>query len=70
MFDEYQNGPSAKDGTHQRRADDELMTYGPTVNFDATMIAKLKKGEFLAKKENNQKFVHLFGNKQDSTIWT
>ena len=59
VFDGYQNGPSTKDGTHQRRAG----AYGPTVNFDSTMIAKLKKEEFLANKENNQKFIHLLGNK-------
>ena len=43
VFDGYQNGPSTKDGTHQRRAG----AYGPTVNFDSTMIAKLKKEEFI-----------------------
>ena len=59
MFDGYQNGPSTKDGTHQRRAG----AYGPTVNFDSTMIAKLKKEDFLANKENKQKFIHLLGNK-------
>ena len=59
MFDGYQNGPATKDGTHQRRAG----AYGLTVNFDSTMIAKLKKEEFLANKENKQKFIHLCGNK-------
>jgi len=59
VFDGYQNGPSTKDGTHQRRAG----AYGPTVNFDSTMIAKLKKEEFLANKENKQKFIHPLGNK-------
>ena len=33
------------------------------MNFDSTMIAKLKKDEFLANKENKQKFIHLLGNK-------
>lgn len=37
--------------------------YGPTVNFDSTMIAKLKKEEFLANKENKKKVIHLLGNK-------
>lgn len=32
------------------------------MNFDSTMIAKLKKEEFLANKENKQKFIHLLGN--------
>ena len=59
MFDGYQNGASTKDGTHQRRAG----AYKPTVNSDSTRIAKLKKEEFLAKKENKQKFIHLLGNK-------
>ena len=35
----------------------------PTMNFDSTMIAKLKKEEFHANKENKQKFIHLLGNK-------
>jgi len=39
VFDGYQNGPSTKDVTHQRRAG----AYGPTVNFDSAMVAKLKK---------------------------
>jgi len=43
VFDGYQNGPSTKYGTHQRQAG----AYGPTVNFDCTMIAKLKKKSFL-----------------------
>ena len=33
------------------------------MNFDSTMIAKLKKEEFIANKENKQKFIHLLGNK-------
>ena len=40
VFDAYQNGPSTKDSTHQRRTG----AYGPTVNFDGAMVAKLKKG--------------------------
>ena len=61
VFDGYQNGPSTKDGTHQRRAG----AYGPTVNFDSTMIAKLKIEEFMANKENKQKqkFIHQLRNK-------
>lgn len=48
MFDGYQSGASTKDGTHQRGAG----AYKPTVNSDSTVIAKLKKEEFLANKEN------------------
>ena len=59
VFDGYQNGPSTKDVTHQRRA----RAYGPTMNFDSAMVAKLKKEEFLANKENKQKFIHLLGDK-------
>ena len=33
------------------------------MNSDSTRIAKLKKEEFLANKENKQKFIHLLGNK-------
>ena len=63
VFDGYQNGPSRKDGTHQRRAG----AYGPTVNFDSTMIAKLKIEEFIANKENKQKFIHLLRNKLEQS---
>ena len=63
VFDGYQNGPSTKDGTHQRRAG----AYGPTVNFDSTMIAKLKIEEFIPNKENKQKFIHLLRNKLQQT---
>lgn len=55
----HQNGPSTKDSTHQRRAG----AYGPTVNFDSTMIAKLKREEFLVNMENKQKSIHILGNK-------
>ena len=58
VFDRYQNGPSTKDVTHQRQAG----AYGPTVNFDSAMVAKLKKEEFLANKENKQKFIHPLGD--------
>lgn len=33
------------------------------MNFDSAMVAKLKKEEFLANKENKQKFIHLLGDK-------
>lgn len=57
MFDGYQYGPSTKDNTHQRRTG----AYGPTVNFDGAMVAKLKKGDFLSNKENKQKFINPLG---------
>lgn len=55
MFDGYQYGPSTKDSTHQRRTG----AYGPSVNSDGAMVAKLKKGDFLSNKENKQKFINL-----------
>lgn len=59
VFDGYQNGPPIKDGTYQRRAG----AYWPTVNFDSTMIAKVKKEEFPTNKENKQMFIHQLGNR-------
>jgi len=59
VFDGYENGPSTKDGTHQRRTG----THGPTVNVDGAMLAKLKKEDFLSNKENKQKFINLLSGK-------
>ena len=59
VFDGYENGPSTKDGTHQRRTG----THGPTVNVDGVMLAKLKKQDFLSNKENKQKFINLLSGK-------
>ena len=59
VFDGYQNGPSTKDCTHQRRTG----AYGPTVNFDCAVVAKLKKDDFIANKANKQRFINLLGTK-------
>ena len=59
VFDGYQNGPSTKDCTHQRRT--SLST--PTVAFDSSMVAKVKKEEFLANKVNKQKFILHLGER-------
>lgn len=59
VFDGYQNGPSTEDCTHQRRT--SLST--PTVAFDSSMVAKVKKEEFLANKVNKQKFILHLGER-------
>ena len=59
VFDGYQNGPSTKDCTHQRRT--SLST--PTVAFDSSMVDKVKKEEFLANKVNKQKFILHLGER-------
>ena len=59
VFDGYQNGSSTKDCTHQRRT--SLST--PTVSFDSSMVAKVKKEEFLANKVSKQKFILHLGER-------
>lgn len=59
VFDGYKNGPSTKDCTHQRRT--SLST--PTVAFDSSMVAKVKKEEFLANRVNKQKFILHLGER-------
>ncbi|CAH3151809.1 unnamed protein product [Porites lobata] len=44
VFDGYDNGPTTKDCTHQRRGHG----CGPAVLFDPDMLVTLKKGEFLS----------------------
>lgn len=54
VFDGYDDEPSTKDCTHQRRHE-----CGPAVLFDSTMIITLKKEIFLSNKTNKQKFINL-----------
>lgn len=56
VFDGYDDGPSIKDVTHQRRTGSKI---GPTVNFTARTVNNLKKDEFLANKTNKQRFINL-----------
>ena len=60
VFDGYQDGPSTKDATHQSRTG---AYAGPAVNFASDMIIKSKKEEFLANKDNKQKFINLLRDK-------
>ena len=55
VFDAYDNGPTAKDCTHQRRGHG----CGPAVLFDPDMLVTLKKDEFLSNQVNKQKFINL-----------
>ena len=55
VFDGYDNGPTTKDCTHQRRGHG----CGPAVLFDPDMFVTLKQDEFLSNQVNNQKFINL-----------
>ena len=55
LFDGYDNGPTTKDCTHQRRGHG----CGPAVLFDPDMLVTLKKDEFLSNQVNKQKFINL-----------
>lgn len=58
VFDGYQSGPTPKDGTQARRTG---VKSAPSVQFDENMPLQMKKDEFLANKENKQRFIHLLG---------
>jgi len=60
VFDGYQDGPSTKGTTHQRRTG---AYAGPTVIFASDMVLKSKKDEFLANKSNKQKFINLLSDR-------
>ncbi|XP_073243634.1 uncharacterized protein [Porites lutea] len=55
VFDGYDNGPTTKDCTHQRRGHG----CGLAVLFDPDMLVTLKKDEFLSNQVNKQKFINL-----------
>ena len=55
VFDGNETGPSTKDSTHQRRMGCE----GSKVTFYLSMKFQLKKDDFLANKENKQRFIDI-----------
>ncbi|XP_073253317.1 uncharacterized protein [Porites lutea] len=55
VFDGYDNGPTTKDCTHQRRGHG----CGLAVLFYPDMLVTLKKDEFLSNQVNKQKFINL-----------
>ena len=59
VFDGYEDGPSTKDCTHQRRGN----ACGPAVLFEPDMVLTLKKEEFLFNKANKQRFIQLLSEK-------
>ncbi|KAK3743952.1 hypothetical protein QZH41_002713 [Actinostola sp. cb2023] len=66
VFDGYLDSATTKDCTHQRRAN----VYGPTVHFDNNMVLKSKKEEFLANKENKQRFINLLSDRLKEAGYT
>ncbi|KAK3730133.1 hypothetical protein QZH41_004828 [Actinostola sp. cb2023] len=60
VFDGYEDGPSIKDATHQRRTGP---CPGPAVNFASDMVVKSKKDEFLANQGNKQKFINILSGR-------
>ena len=58
VFDGYQNGPSIKDVTHQRRT--KGLT-GTKINFNENTPFKTKKDVFLSNNENKQNFINMLG---------
>ena len=59
VFDEYQDGPSTKSRTHERRAG----MYRPTATFESDIVGKVKKNEFLANKANKHRFINHLGDR-------
>ena len=64
VFDGYSAGPSTKDATHIRRTGAHS---GPNVHFTGQTVITLKKEEFLASKENKQRFINLLGSKLEES---
>ena len=59
VFDGYENGPSTKDETHQRRVGSEL---GVDVDLGQDMMLMMKKTPFLANPRNKQKLIYLLAS--------
>ena len=57
VFDGYEEGPTTKDPTHQRRSGGSV---GHVVNFTFQTVVKLKKDLFLKSTVNKQKFINVF----------
>ena len=60
VFDGYQDGPSTKDPTHQRR---RTKGVGPEVKLRANAIMNHKKDIFLSNDKNKQGFLLMLGEK-------
>ncbi|XP_013394769.1 uncharacterized protein LOC106162148 [Lingula anatina] len=60
VFDGYLYGPSTKDSTHLRRSNSIMST---AVMFTGEMKLQSRKEEFLANKENKQRFIKFLGDK-------
>ena len=67
IFDGYQNGPSTKDQTHQRRAKDYK---GALVNFTLDMRLNMKKEVFLSNNNNKDKFLKMLSSKLQESGYT
>jgi hypothetical protein len=61
VFDGYEDGPSPKDCTHDRRG-----YVGPTVKFESNMIIQSKKKDFLANKMNKQRFINMLSDRLET----
>ena len=61
VFDGYNEGPSIKDNTHQRRGQNVY----PVVNFTAETEFSGKKDEFLSRDRNKQGFINLISDGDD-----
>ena len=59
LADGYDDGPTTKDCTHQRRRS----SCAPSVLFEGDMLVTLKKRDFLANEENKHRFIKLLGTK-------
>ena len=59
VFDGYDDGPSTKVCTHQRRT----TSCAPPILFDSDMIIPVKKKEFLSNQGNKQRFLNLLAVK-------
>ncbi len=59
VFDSYQ-GKSTKDMTHQRRTKGQT---GAIVTFIESMHLTMRKDQFLANKENKQRFINMLSTK-------
>ena len=63
MLDGYQDGPSTKDCTHERRAG----VYGPTVTFES-MVAKVKKMNSLQTKRTSRGLLTTWGTDSNDLV--
>ena len=65
VFDGYEDGPSTKDETHQRRT--SCSTIGADVDVTPDINLKMNKKTFLANPRNKQQFIHLLGSELEKS---